>query len=47
MHDPMFFQMNRAALAAACEGIGGEPIVSNADVAYRIPFLPSFPLILY
>ena len=29
-----------------CKNIGGEPIISNADVAYRIPFLPRFPVTL-
>ena len=33
-------------LAEICEGMGGEKIHANADVAYRIPFLPRVPVIL-
>ena len=33
-------------LAEICEGMGGEKIQSNADIAYRIPFLPNFPVTL-
>lgn len=33
-------------LARICKGLGGEAIRSNADVAYHIPFLPRFPVIL-
>lgn len=33
-------------LMKICENIGGELIASNADAAYRIPFLPNFPVVL-
>lgn len=33
-------------LAQICKSMGGEQIASNADVAYRIPFLPNFPVVL-
>ena len=33
-------------LAKICGNIGGERIASNADAAYRIPFLPNFPVFL-
>ena len=33
-------------LAQICKNMGGEQIASNADVAYRIPFLPNFPVVL-
>ena len=33
-------------LTKICENIGGEPLVSNADAAWRIPFLPQFPVTL-
>ena len=33
-------------LADICKGMGGEKIQSNADMAYRIPFLPNFPVTL-
>ena len=33
-------------LMKLCENIGGEPIISNADAAWQIPFLPNFPLFL-
>ena len=38
--------LNEDALATICERIGGESIASNADAAYRIPFLPNFPVVL-
>jgi hypothetical protein len=38
--------LNETKLAEICKDIGGEKICSNADVAYRIPFLPRFPVIL-
>lgn len=38
--------LSEDALTKICKGIGGEPISSNADVAYRIPFLPRFPVTL-
>ena len=36
--------LNIDALTERCKRIGGEPIASNADAAYRIPFLPYFPI---
>ena len=33
-------------LAQICESLGGKRINTNADVAYRIPFLPRFPVTL-
>lgn len=33
-------------LEKICMDIGGEPIISNADAAWRIPFLPNFPVFL-
>ena len=33
-------------LTMICKSIGGEPVDSNADAAYRIPFLPNFPVTL-
>lgn len=38
--------LNEDTLAKICKSIGGEPIPSNADTAYRIPFLPRFPVTL-
>ena len=38
--------LTEAALTALCRRLGGERIPSNADVAYRIPFLPRFPVTL-
>ena len=38
--------LSEDTLMKSCENIGGEPISSNADAAYRIPFLPKFPVTL-
>lgn len=38
--------LNADTLARICKSIGGEPIASNADAAWRIPFLPRFPVTL-
>ena len=38
--------LHEDALTEICKQIGGEPILSNADAAYRIPFLPNFPVML-
>ena len=38
--------LNEDTLTEICKRIGGEPIPSNADAAYRIPFLPNFPVVL-
>ena len=38
--------LNEDTLTEICKRIGGEPIVSNADAAYQIPFLPNFPVVL-
>lgn len=38
--------LNEDALAKIFERIGAESIASNADAAYRIPFLPNFPVVL-
>ena len=38
--------LGEETLMKICERIGGEPIVSNADAAYQIPFLPNFPVVL-
>lgn len=38
--------LNEDTLAEICKRIGGEPILSNADAAFRIPFLPNFPVVL-
>lgn len=38
--------LSEDTLAKICENIGGERIASNADAAYRIPFLPRFPVTL-
>ena len=38
--------LSQDTLAKICRSIGGEPVSSNADAAYRIPFLPRFPMTL-
>lgn len=38
--------LSEDTLANICKSIGGKPIVSNADAAWRIPFLPQFPVTL-
>ena len=38
--------LDEDTLKKICKDIGGEPIDSNADAAYRIPFLPNFPVVL-
>lgn len=38
--------LNEDTMSRLCAQIGGEPISSNADAAYHIPFLPRFPLTL-
>ena len=38
--------LNEETLANVCKNVCGEPIGSNADGAWRIPFLPQFPLTL-
>ncbi len=38
--------LNKDTLEKICQRMGGELIPTNADVAYRIPFLPSFPVTL-
>ena len=38
--------LNEDTLTKICKRIGGEPIPSNADAAFRIPFLPNFPVVL-
>ena len=38
--------LDEASLAYICTGMGGQKISSNADVSYRIPFLPRFPVTL-
>lgn len=38
--------LNADTLTKNCGNIGGEPISSNADTAWRIPFLPRFPVTL-
>ena len=38
--------LSQDTLAKICRSIGGEPVSSNADAAYRIPFLPRFPVTL-
>ena len=38
--------LNEDRLTEIRKCIGGEPILSNADAAYRIPFLPNFPVVL-
>mgnify|MGYP003294006710 CR=1 FL=1 len=37
--------LNEDTLTEICKHIGGEPIPSNADAAYRIPFLPNFTVV--
>lgn len=34
------------SITEICSTMGGERIASNADIAFRIPFLPRFPVIL-
>ena len=38
--------LNETSLACICTGMGGQTIPSKADVSYRIPFLPRFPITL-
>jgi len=38
--------LDEDTLEKICKDIGGERIASNADAAYRIPFLPNFPVFL-
>lgn len=38
--------LDEKKLAQICESMGGEKIKTNADIAYRIPFLPRFPVTL-
>jgi len=38
--------LDERKLAELCSRVGGVQICSNADVAYRIPFLPRFPVTL-
>ncbi len=38
--------LNVDTLSKICKSIGGEPISSKANAAYRIPFLPRFPVTL-
>ena len=38
--------LDEEVLGKTCEGLGGARILSNADVAWRIPFLPRFPVTL-
>ena len=38
--------LNEDTLEDVCKNICGEPICSNADSAWRIPFLPNFPVTL-
>lgn len=38
--------LDKDTLATLCASIGGEPIASNADAAWQIPFLPRFPVTL-
>ena len=38
--------LNKDTLEKICESIGGKPVASNADAAFRIPFLPRFPVTL-
>lgn len=40
------WELHGDMLEAVCVGTGGERIASNADAAYRIPFLPRFPVTL-
>lgn len=39
MKDP-----DESKLAKICEHMGGQKMGSNADISYRIPFLPNFPV---
>lgn len=36
--------LDEGKLEKICEDLGGQKILSNADVSYRIPFLPNFPV---
>ncbi|MBP3634006.1 MAG: DUF3786 domain-containing protein [Oscillospiraceae bacterium] len=38
--------LNEDTMADICKNIGGEPISTNADGAWKIPFLPNFPVML-
>lgn len=38
--------LNAERLSALCKALGGQWISSNADGAFRIPFLPRFPITL-
>lgn len=38
--------LDEDTLEKICKDIGGEPIDSNADATWRIPFLPNFPVFL-
>ena len=38
--------LKEASLATVCERLGGERIASNADMSFRIPFMPRFPVFL-
>ena len=38
--------LNEEILTKICSRIGGKPVSTNADITYRIPFLPRFPLML-
>jgi len=40
------WSLHGSRLADILDSIGGEPIPSNADLAYCIPFLPKFPITL-
>lgn len=37
--------LNGDTFAQLCRNLGGEPVASSADAAYRIPFLPNFPVV--
>lgn len=37
--------LDEEAFARICAAMGGVQIASNADIAFRIPFLPNFPVI--
>ena len=36
--------LSEDSLTRICESLGGERIASNADAAWRLPFLPRFPV---
>lgn len=38
--------LSEERLSALCKALGGQRLSSNADGAFRIPFLPRFPIIL-